>query len=134
MTGKEHSNALERIVENVHAPKTKELLLNIAYYWWNYALVSLFFIFIKWIPEIKSNPFYKDVPILLVGTKADEKNIMKFNKITLQSSGESVIPSFEASFNDSIDSFEGMEMTRSLLESQSEHNSPKISNILDLML
>jgi GTPase SAR1 family protein len=92
------------------------------------------FIFIKWIPEIKSNPFYKDVPILLVGTKADEKNIMKFKKITLQSSGESVIPSFEASLNDSIDSFEGMEMTRSFLENQSEHNSPKISNILDLML
>ena len=73
---------------------------------------------IKWIPEIKSQNHYKDVPILLVGCKHDLK---KQAKLQRQSSGTSRISSryrYEASLNDSIDS--------DFNESRSEYNSPKI--------
>ena len=73
---------------------------------------------IKWLPEIKE--FYKETPILLVGTKLDLKNELKLLRQPSSSTKKTFKHILEANLNETNDS-DGLEVSRS------EKSSPNIS-------
>ena len=78
------------------------------------------FYFLKWLSEL--NQFYKDVPILLIGTKLDLKKRLKTERIGLNSSKNKAKNKNDATETNCVNS---PNLTQTVLDENAQENSSK---------